>query len=1298
MAGPDSHDDEFKTTGWDPYVTRSPTSKDKLGEYSIQSTVGQGGMGTVYKAQRSDSSVPVALKTVTRFDPRSLHRFKQEFRILADLSHPNLVQLGELVTTESEPYFTMEFVNGVPFNEYVRCGYDSLPTSNQSDAFGLRFDEERLRDALRQTAEGLIALHQAGCLHRDLKPSNVLVDKSGRVVILDFGLAVEMEQGEFSNSNHEYVGTPIFMAPEQAARQAVTSAVDWFSLGVMLFEALTEAFPFEPSSLHELQSQKEKGPLKTPQEIDPLVPSDLSKLCWDLLNPDPQRRPSGREIISRLQPNKIAQPSVSVWIGREAHLKQLRQEWMLTREGAGRVVFVSGKSGIGKSSLVNRFLSQLMDAKEPIVILRGRCYENETVAYRGFDSLVDSLVQYLQRLPTAKVERLLPVSLDAVCQLFPAFNTVPAIQEFTSRNRLYSDPLEIRRRGILELGEMLNRLVKWENVIIFLDDIQWGDDDTAMIFCQLTQVSTLPRALFLCTYRSEDLATNRCLSLMRRSELPISEQSRLAEQLELRIESLSKEEATQLAAQLLQANQVSNVDLVEQIVQETGGDPLFIRAFVNFLVRQLNNNSSNGSNAFDAASTSRNYLPFNQTIQDVLWSEISELSQEHRQTIELIGAAGRPVPWQAITNLISFEQDPTTSLQSLRQKRMIRQQGDAGNVDTYHDKIRETVASRMNPSLTSSYCLQLATYLENSSLSTDAEFLGDLFRKADDLAKAGHYYYEAGKHAISILAFHRAASLFGQAIKYLNPSGNQEKELRVLYGVALANSARGADSAAQYLKAAELAEESEKPDWLQQAALRFLISGHVDAGVSALIKALRAVNLYWPNSTVHAVIGLLRNEAWLRIAGLRSKQSSSHDQQSKTSDSIAVQMTGNEIQSKKLSNESLIQQSNSVSQRRLKVCWSAAAGLSVVDPVRGSYFITENLRLSLKSGDSKYVLRALAAYVGHVAIGGYYSRSTVRKVLLETRRVAQSERHPYFAGTLLTGRGVAALLRGQWSLALRCCDRALVKLHDERCRDVAWEVNTARTFALWALQYQGNLTELARRQPELLRLARESNDLFASLNYGTQVMTHLLLANGQPMEARSRLKEDHERLSQHGFFVQHHNHLLANVFIDVYESNGQQAMSRLRGQWKNYKASFLSRVQQIRVDYLQIHCRALLAAVAEGYNKPTSLDEATKYIRKLKHEKVPYAVAMASAFEASLNWQQGATKVAQRKFEEAIVLLDNSQLFLFSATCRMLLAECKGEVNSDQAKEFESRFTELGVVALSRQMANSLVPGVIEKT
>ncbi|MCA9708884.1 MAG: serine/threonine protein kinase, partial [Myxococcales bacterium] len=203
----------------------SATPGLSFGDYVLERRLGAGGMGEVYVAQRSGGP-PVALKTLSRTSARHVYRFKHEFRALADVSHPNLIPLLELgVSEDGRTFFTMELFAGEPFVDWVRRGAEP----------GAPPDFGRLEHAMVQLVDGVGALHRQGCVHRDLKPSNVLVSEAGHVMILDFGLVFELDEASAGVTREgQVLGTPAYMAPEQALGQRVGTAADLYAVGAML--------------------------------------------------------------------------------------------------------------------------------------------------------------------------------------------------------------------------------------------------------------------------------------------------------------------------------------------------------------------------------------------------------------------------------------------------------------------------------------------------------------------------------------------------------------------------------------------------------------------------------------------------------------------------------------------------------------------------------------------------------------------------------------------------------------------------------------------------------------------------------------------------------------------------------------------------------------------------------------------------------------------------------------------------------------------------------------------------------
>lgn len=209
----------------------------QVGAYTIQQQIGQGGMGRVYLAERSDDSFEhrVAIKILrhSRATESNIQRFKREQRILAGLNHPAIARLYDGgITDEGYPYIIMEYVCGLPITEYCRTNNISI--------------KERI-NLLKQVLEAVRFAHENLVIHRDLKPDNILVDENGNVKILDFGISKLLEDEDELSLTHTgaRILTPKYAAPEQIKQKNITTATDLYSLGITFYELLADNQPFD---------------------------------------------------------------------------------------------------------------------------------------------------------------------------------------------------------------------------------------------------------------------------------------------------------------------------------------------------------------------------------------------------------------------------------------------------------------------------------------------------------------------------------------------------------------------------------------------------------------------------------------------------------------------------------------------------------------------------------------------------------------------------------------------------------------------------------------------------------------------------------------------------------------------------------------------------------------------------------------------------------------------------------------------------------------------------------------------
>jgi Tol biopolymer transport system component len=263
-----------------------------IGPYVVERLIGAGGMGQVYKAHDTRLNRPVAIKIVhdgAHADGHDAARFRAEAHFAASLDHPYVCKIYELIDAGQAALIVMEFVDGEPLSSVLTRGVPPLA------------------DALRigvEIAEGLADVHAHGLVHRDIKPSNVMITSCGHVKLLDFGLArlglpsaTETTRSTLTGPG-VVVGTPLYMAPEQALGSTITHRTDLFSLGVVLFQCLTGELPFEGPTPDTYMREIEAGRVRSMRALAPGVPERVRLVVEQCLAADPARRPESAVTIA----------------------------------------------------------------------------------------------------------------------------------------------------------------------------------------------------------------------------------------------------------------------------------------------------------------------------------------------------------------------------------------------------------------------------------------------------------------------------------------------------------------------------------------------------------------------------------------------------------------------------------------------------------------------------------------------------------------------------------------------------------------------------------------------------------------------------------------------------------------------------------------------------------------------------------------------------------------------------------------------------------------------------------------
>jgi len=275
-----------------------------FGDYELLQEVARGGMGVVYRARQQSLNRIVALKMILEgqlASEKAVLRFHQEARAAAGLDHPNIVPIYEIGQLDNKHYFSMAFVEGCSLKSLVKEG--SRPHVAET---------VKLMVAV---AEAVDFAHRQGIVHRDLKPDNVLIDREGRPRVADFGLAKQIEGNAGLTATGVIMGTPTYMAPEQAlgGNRTIGPQADIYALGSILYFLLAGRPPFQSDSITEILFQVVKDPAPPPRQFNNAVPHDLEAVCLKCLEKDPaQRYKSAAELAQALRACLPTLPEVDV--------------------------------------------------------------------------------------------------------------------------------------------------------------------------------------------------------------------------------------------------------------------------------------------------------------------------------------------------------------------------------------------------------------------------------------------------------------------------------------------------------------------------------------------------------------------------------------------------------------------------------------------------------------------------------------------------------------------------------------------------------------------------------------------------------------------------------------------------------------------------------------------------------------------------------------------------------------------------------------------------------------------------
>jgi tetratricopeptide (TPR) repeat protein len=762
-----------------------------IGHYRVLDLLGEGGMGSVYRALDERLGREVALKLLkNRDDANSVERFFREARAASALNHPNIVTVFDAGEAEQGHYIVMELIRG----RVLRSLIDQPCKPRQFLSVG------------RQSAEALAVAHAAGIVHRDIKPENIMIRDDGYVKVLDFGLArlsgsaalgADVETG-FATSVHTIVGTKRYMSPEQATGKPVDTAADLFSLGVVFYELATGRHPFAADSQYGvLLGILSRQPIP-PSRFNSELPAGLEALILGMLDKEPSRRPTAAATVSALAdlvvpagaPVHHGSVAKRESVGRAKIRGELNAAFDHVRRERGLMICVSGEPGIGKSTLVDDFLADVAETTNSAChVARGRCSERleGTEAYLP---LLDALEDLLRTDDGG-----LTSMMKAVAPLW--YGLVAPTPQGEPGERIITQPRTGGQERLKrELMAFLIEACRTRPMILFFDDMQWVDISTTDMLAYVTRhFASLP--LFIAVaYRPEELLVQKHPFLAMKRDLQGRGLCR-----EVALQFLTRDEIAQYIGLKFPHHQFPQ-SFVDLIHVKTEGNPLFVVDVLRYLVDR--GVLSEGDGTWPLTRTIPDIateLP--ESVRGIIQGKIDILSDSDRRLLVAASVQGYEFDAAVVARVFGIDaseaEDELDTLDRVHGfVRRVREQEFPDGTLTLryrfvHVLYQNMLYASLTPARKQSTSRAVGKALEQFYGERAADIaleLAILYETARDFSRAADYFSAAAENAAGVFAYEEAFVLSRRALSALgtlaDDTERRRRELPILITAGVA--------------------------------------------------------------------------------------------------------------------------------------------------------------------------------------------------------------------------------------------------------------------------------------------------------------------------------------------------------------------------------------------------------------------------------------------------------------------------------------------------------------------------------
>ncbi len=725
--------------------------------YEVVARISAGGMGEVYRARDPLLERELVLKVLpqrAQFHAEALERFVREARAASALNHPNIVTIYAIGEADNHHFIAMELVRGITLRQLGRE----------------RATVRVVAQVGAQAAKALAVAHEAGIVHRDIKPENIMMRDDGYVKVLDFGIA-QLARNENPDRNEAnsrltrpgmVVGTMRYMSPEQATADAITPASDIFSLGIVLYELATGRHPFEASSDMAVLSSIILRDAFAPSRMNPRLPKEFDSVIMRMLSKNAAARPTSIEVATLL--GSIAEPPANAttsegWsmrgeiVGREVEKSALREEFMEAAAGHATMVCVSGEPGIGKTTLVEDFLSELARNSAHLVA-RGRCSERLAGA-EAYLPILDALEDLLKEDPGGAMRKALELQAPSWRRQVAPFDTGPGS----------AAPAASQERLKRELAAFLEQVSRDNPLVLFIEDIHWADASTVDLLAYVVTRLNRSRIFTIVTFRP--------------SELHLAQHPFLALKLDLQTRGIARE----LPLTFLTVNEVRALlgirfpgssfpaELGRLIHSRTEGNPLFVADVAEYLkVKDVIKQVDGIWSLSGSLPALEKDLP--ESMRSMVQRKVSQLSEEDSQL--LVAAAVQGYEFDSAVISAALGRDPADVEERLVQLERVYTFVNRRNEHEFADNTLTTryrfvhvlYQNELYASLSVSRRVQLSKVIGETILKFQkgnpgsfAAELGFLFESARDADRASQFFAVAARNAAKVFANQEAGVL-----------------------------------------------------------------------------------------------------------------------------------------------------------------------------------------------------------------------------------------------------------------------------------------------------------------------------------------------------------------------------------------------------------------------------------------------------------------------------------------------------------------------------------------------------------